>query len=96
MGWVLGYSNTPDKVANEIIRVSRPGAVVSIGNDCYTEESLKSVTFGYNERPQTMAALLACFRSSVGKVYFSQEPNYKRGDIPGFTGHLIGTFEIKK
>lgn len=96
MGWVLNYSNTPTKVASEIIRVARPGAVVSIGNDCNTTAHNQASNFGYDEKPQSMASLLRCFGGSVGSVYFSQEPNYKRGDIPGFIGHLIGTFEIRK
>ena len=96
MGWVLNYSNTPKKVAEEIVRVSRPGAVVSIGVDCHTKEHNRTVTFGYEEKPQTMAGLLNCFGDSIGKVYFSHEPNYHRKDIPGFTGHLIGTFDIRK
>ena len=96
LGWVLGYSNTPKKVAAEIIRVARPGAVVSIGNDCYTMEHIKASQFGDVDVPQTIPALLNCFGSSVDKVYFSHEPNYHRKDIPGFIGHIITTFDIKK
>lgn len=96
MGWVLNYSNTPVKVANEIIRVAKNGAVVSIGNDCNTKEHNQASKFGHDEKPQTMSALLRCFGDAAGKVYFSHEPNYRRGDIPGFIGHLIGTFEIVK
>ena len=96
MGWVLNYSNTPVKVANEVIRVAKSGAVVSIGNDCNTREHNQASTFGYQEKPQSMNSLLHCFGDAVGNVYFSQEPNYSRGDIPGFIGHLIGTFEILK
>jgi ubiquinone/menaquinone biosynthesis C-methylase UbiE len=39
LGWVIGYSRKPERVAEEIISVSRPGAIVSIGNDCYTKEA---------------------------------------------------------
>lgn len=31
LGWVLGYSHDPKKVAKEVIRVARPGAYVAIG-----------------------------------------------------------------
>lgn len=96
LGWVLNYSNTPLKVASEIARVCKPGAVVSIGNDCNTREAIQGSKFQYYDKPQTMAELLRCFDGSVGKVYFSHEPDYRKGDLPGFTGHLIGTFEITK
>lgn len=96
VGWTLNYSDTPSKVAEEIIRVSKPGAVVSIGNDCYKQEHLQATAFANEQRPQTMAQLTRCFGKSVGEIYFSHEPNYQRDDLPGFTGHLIGTFEIRK
>lgn len=31
LGWVLGYSRDPQKVADEVVRVARPGAFVAIG-----------------------------------------------------------------
>lgn len=96
VGWTLNYSDTPSKAAQEMIRVAKPGAVVSIGNDCYQQEHLKATPFANEQRPQTMAQLTRCFGSSVGKIYFAHEPDYRGNDIPGFTGHLIGTFEIRK
>ncbi len=96
MGWVLGYSKTPRTVAREVVRVSRPGAVVSIGNDCIPEALRKSNAFTAEERPQSMKDLLGCFDGSVGRVYFSHEPDYRKTDVPDFLGHLIGTFEIRK
>jgi hypothetical protein len=96
MGWTMNYTNTPAKVGAEIVRVAKPGAVFSIGNDCYTKEFNKTTPFGYNERPQTMPDLLRCFGGAAGKVFFAQEPNYPKQDLPGFMGHLIATFEIKK
>jgi hypothetical protein len=96
LGWVLGYSKTPRVVANEIVRVARSGAVVSIGNDCATEESLRASEFYSDERPRTVRDLVECFGSSAGEMIFSHNPHYTRGDVPGFTGHLISTFEIRK
>ena len=32
IGWVLGYSNDVAKVAQEILRVTRPNGVIAIGN----------------------------------------------------------------
>jgi ubiquinone/menaquinone biosynthesis C-methylase UbiE len=96
LGWVLGYSKTPGLVAKGIVRVSIPGAIVSIGNDCYTRELLAASNFAQDARPQTVEDLLNCFGSQVGQVFFTHEPHYSRDDIPGFTGHVIATFEIRK
>lgn len=96
LGWVLGYSNTPRQVAEEIIRVARPGCIVSIGNDCYTDEYLRASQFYSSERPKSVKSLTSLFGESLGEVIFAHEPRYTRNDIPGFIGHLISTFEIRK
>ena len=33
LGWVLGYSNDLARVAREVLRVARPGALVAIGHE---------------------------------------------------------------
>ena len=96
LGWVLGYSSTPGQVANEVLRVARSGCIVSIGNDCYTEESLRASQFYSAQRPNTVKAITDIFGQSVADIVFAHEPRYTRGDVPGFTGHLITTFEVRK
>lgn len=95
LGWVLAYSSTPARVADELVRVARPGGVVSIGNDCYTHEALKKSKFFSENRPNSLPSLLALFGDHVKTIYFSHEPEYSRGDIEGFVGHLIATFSLK-
>lgn len=97
MGWVLAYSSTPRVVAQEIVRVAKKNCVISIGNDCYSEDSNnKLYKFRSSDRPMTMQALVECFAPNVGEIYFGHEPNYPRHDLEGFTGHLIATFSVNK
>ncbi len=77
MGWTLSYSNMPNQVANEIIRVSRPGALVAIGVEHIT--TLTKMTGGLLDpledlnRINTFDQVLGLFGSSVKNVFFRHD-----------------------
>jgi SAM-dependent methyltransferase len=96
MGWVLGYSQTPEIVAREVSRVARPGAVVSIGNDSYAPEAAAGSPYVVEGRARTAKDMLKYFGSNVGKVYFQHDPCYPKNDVPHLDGHIIVTFGIEK
>ena len=79
LGWVLAYSDDKRAAAQEVIRVAKPGAVVAVAASWNpkSNETLKQ-ELGYvpgsESRLETSADLLAHFDDSVGRVYFSQDP----------------------
>lgn len=77
IGWVLGYSNDVPKVAEEVLRVTRPNGVIAIGNQ-HTPMSKEDVekNLGYaldDTRFETAQDLLEPFGKSVDRVYFSHD-----------------------
>lgn len=96
MGWVLAYSSKPEVVANEVVRVLKPGGIVSIGQDAYSEDMNEKMEFKIDNRPRDAASLMKTFGDSVNDVYFKHDPNYPANDIEGFIGHVISVFDIKK
>ena len=79
LGWVLSYSNAPEKAASEILRVTKNGGIVGIAVSYYPKKQLdemerQGTLIGRNTgRIQTVDAILRLFRGHVDQIYFSHD-----------------------
>lgn len=96
LGWVLGYSHDPQKVANEVMRVAKPGAYVAIGCERAPPKERKKprksgiVLDGtYFENTQEYVDL---FKDRVYDVPVRHEVHRKMQDQ---TCHVIAVIELK-
>ena len=81
LGWIISYSLTPLKLANEVIRVISNQGIVAIGVSYYSESFVKnsaakgkSVIGDWATRLQTTDAIIALFAQWVDKIYFRYDP----------------------
>lgn len=94
MGWVFAYSEDLEKVAHEVVRVTKPGGIISNGNNFIPDD-----TKAFNEKRIRMAncqEMLSYF-PYVDTLYFQNAPpttDFKAHD--GGDPHLITIFDIKK
>jgi SAM-dependent methyltransferase len=87
-GWVLGYSDDPERAAKEAIRVVRDGGIVGIGAEHYPRAELLSearVAGGVDyptggRRINTAAEHLELFRGHVKQVFFTHDVGEQVGD----------------
>ncbi|MBI2584805.1 MAG: class I SAM-dependent methyltransferase [Rhodospirillales bacterium] len=96
LGWVLGYSHAPQKVANEVMRVAKPGAYVAIGCErAPPKERQKPSKSGivlegtYFESTQQYVDL---FKDRVYDVPVRHEVHRKMQDQ---TCHVMAVIELK-
>lgn len=88
LGWVLSYSRDQAKVAGEILRVARPGAIVALAGD-YSDDSRDRPTFeNETTHMQSCDQVLALFRGHVGQVFFRHDP------APPATATVMTVFEV--
>lgn len=85
-GWCLSYSTRPEKVAAEIVRVAKNGALVAIGLDYSILTSDESVReYGYSivpdgsttKRINSVQEIIQLFGTAVGSVFFSHDAPMK-------------------
>ena len=89
LGWVLAYSQEPERVAREMLRVARHGALLAIGVE-YSElsnaEVEKLIGYKINEtdRPRinSVPAMLELFAGYVDSVIFSHDAPKKVSHTP--------------
>lgn len=75
LGWVLSYSKDQAKVAGEILRVAKPGAIVALAGD-YSDNSRDRPAFeNETTHMQSCDQLLALFQGHIGRVYFRHDPD---------------------
>lgn len=82
LGWIVSYSSTPLKLANEVIRVISNRGIVAIGVSYYSESFLKNsaakgqpmIGGDWATRLQTTDAIIALFAQWVDKIYFRYDP----------------------
>lgn len=80
-GWVLGYSDDPQRAAREAVRVLRDGGIVGIGAEHYPSAELlaRARTAGGvdyatgGRRINSAAEHLALFGDRVGQVFFMHD-----------------------
>jgi SAM-dependent methyltransferase len=99
LGWVIAYSHTPELAAKNIIRVSKPGAVIAISVEYSTDEMEQQfiIDAGYKAgnplRIRKTDDILKHFGQAVDTIYVKY-------DIPGELisqiGNIIIIFSIKK
>ena len=97
-GWTIAYSDDKPRAAAEMVRVVRPGGVISLGVH-YTEKSNEEIIklLGYlpgaANRLLSTRAVLDCFGDAVDHVYFDH------GIVTGVnsaSGNLLVMFSVKK
>ena len=97
-GWVLAYSDNKKRAAEEMVRVSRNGAIVAIGV-AYTpltkQEIVNKVGYlpGSEERMRSLKDVLKWFGPHVGTIFFQQDVDEKNENTEF---NLIVIFSIKK
>lgn len=98
LGWVLAYSEDPERAAREMIRITRPGGIVAVGVE-YSPQSQDQVIAevgylpGAKARIESCEEILSFFGSAVDHVYCSHVvAPAQRGDV----GALCVIFSIRK
>ena len=88
LGWVLGYSSDPQKVADEVMRVCRPGGYVAIScTRPVTEEDGAGETYYYK-----VDDILQYFdMDQIYNVHLRHEPCRKVPDSPSY---VMTIFEL--
>jgi SAM-dependent methyltransferase len=95
-GWVLGYSDTKQKCADEMLRVTKKGGVIALGNSFSrrTEDDIEhNVGFwvGSREIVTDLAYIEGLFGISPGQAYFRYD-----GSKTGVNGApMITVFEVR-
>jgi SAM-dependent methyltransferase len=81
LGWIISYSETPKKVAEEVCRVIKNGGYVAVGVSFYSSKFYQDrisdgneVIGNYESRIQTTGQILDLFSPWVDKVLFSFDP----------------------
>jgi SAM-dependent methyltransferase len=84
-GWTVSYSNAPQQLANEMIRVCKPGGLIAMGLEYSTlDESDYQKLLGYSlaipgvERINSVAQINALFADQIDHVFFSHDAPLKR------------------
>lgn len=88
-GWTLSYSNDPQTLANEMMRVCRTGGLIAVGVE-YSEldEAGYQQLLGYSlkipgvNRINTISQIESLFASHLGTVHFSHDAPLKRCHQP--------------
>ena len=96
--WVLSYSDQPEVVAQEVIRVTKDGGLVAIGVMYYPMEQLvewektgQNAGIEPERRHQTVAAMVELFSPYVDRVFFSHD-----SPSESVAGICAVVFSIKK
>ncbi|MNR75294.1 hypothetical protein D3C72_59240 [compost metagenome] len=93
LGWVFAYSSNMQKLADEILRVAKPGAVIAIGQDYYPPSYEFEPRFKDRVRFDRVQQLLDFFSGHVKKVFFQNEPD---PSLAHLQGNLMVIFDIAK
>jgi SAM-dependent methyltransferase len=95
MGWTLAYSDDPERVASEIIRVVVNGGIVALSNTYYPKATINDFfeqgnQMGLINRRQTVDSILELFNGYIENVYFRHDPN------PEKQGACLVIFSLSK
>lgn len=96
LGWALSYSDTPERAAREVVRVTRRGGIVAVAVSYYPRFRLEDAArtgrlVGTRERIQTVEEILRLFDGHVGRVYFSHD-----APSPDVESYCAAIFSIRK
>jgi len=96
MGWLISYSEEPERAAKEVIRVLKPGGIVAVAVAYYppvmVEKFIKENSYVADPRKriQSPEGILNLFQGYVNQVYFRHLPQEDR------EGACTVIFSIKK
>ena len=98
LGWVIAYSEDRERVAQEILRVAKDGAIVAVGvshNPLSNEEIENQLGYlpGASKRIVNTDQILELFGTAVNYVYFSQDAD---GKLSHKVTGIISIFSISK
>lgn len=95
LGWVLSYSDVPDVVAKEVLRITKPGGLIAIGVTYYPPELLQKFKDDGNPsidtHVQTVQGMLDLFEGHVEHVYFHHDTS-----DPSRQSSCMVIFSVKK
>ena len=82
-GWVLAYSENRNIAAAEIMRVLKPGGLVSVGvsytNETNDEQRKKrGYLIGTEDRIKSCEQIRTYFANGIQEVFFSVDPDYEQ------------------
>lgn len=83
-GWVLAYSNNFKKILNEILRISKNGALISIGFTYYPDQ--KNNLYSTDQ-------IIEIYKDKISNIYFQYDA-FKKKDVT--KRHSIIILRIKK
>jgi SAM-dependent methyltransferase len=78
MGWVLAYSHSPGKAAQEAVRITRNGGLIAVGVEARPETAAELAKAGGYEvcdikRLESVAEILKLFVPHVDRVFFNHD-----------------------
>lgn len=96
LGWVLSYSDAPERATREIVRVTRNGGIVGVAVSYYPRLRLEDAErtgrlVGTKERIQTVEEIMRLFDGHVDRVYFSHDAS-----SPDVESYCAAIFSIRK
>jgi SAM-dependent methyltransferase len=96
LGWVLAYSDTPQKACDELVRITRPGGLIALGITYYPPDEMKKLAArgapgARADRIQTTEAVLELFKGHVDRLYFRHDPA-----DPAKQGSCMVIFSVRK
>ena len=106
-GWTVSYSNSPQQLAHEMMRVCKSGGVIAMGLEYSTlDEAGYQTLLGYSlaipgvERINSVSQINGLFENHIDQVFFSHDAPLKRshtadGLVP-FPSSAASIFSIKK
>ena len=106
-GWTMSYSNQPQRLADEMTRVCKPGGVIAVGLEYSTlDEAGYEKLLGYSlaipniERINSVGQINTLFKNQIDNVFFSHDAPLKQshsGDGKvDFPSSVASIFSIKK
>jgi hypothetical protein len=98
VGWVLAYSDNPEQAMKEIVRISKPHAVVVIGYQYHplSPDEVKNkmgYVVGSSNKMTHTDELEKLFEGHIESVFMKHDPLEHRRDKPG---DMIFGFAVKK
>jgi len=91
-GWVLPYSNQPQKIADNIVRVIKDGGLVSVG-----------VEYHPNEEINSLDKIKELFKNNINNVFFRYDAELKKQsekilykDTGAGSSQILISFSIQK
>lgn len=74
LGWVVGYSKEPRRVAAETLRVLKPGGIVAMGEECEPPAADRDGRYIFGDSAfRSVDEMLAIFGDAVRHVYFRHD-----------------------